>query len=372
MQYRGFQFVTRYTDSGMPYDSWEQVAVPKIDDEFLDCSIYLYGSKTKAKHGEQLGGSGCLVKMASEAHDGFFHYYAVTNRHVITDGFPVIRLNNQSGAFDVLEMTKTNWYHEPDQDIAICPLGLQHKTCGFTAIGTELFVEEKLTLIKPHMSLALGVGAEVFMVGRFINHEGKQKNLPSARFGNIAMMPLEPVYHEQQPNGQEAFLVDVKTRNAYSGSPVFVYRQPIPMMDLQSNLSENDDKKFTDGTGSKALADLNKLSKDISGPWLLGIEFGQIHFPVKIEGVSKREEEYINQSTGMAAVVPAWRLEELLNKEVPVMQRREQDKKKTNEKKNGGTVLESAAQEPSLTRASFEAALGKASRKTTDKEKRKR
>jgi hypothetical protein len=50
----------------------------------------------------------------------------------------------------------------------------------------------------------------VFMVGRVITHEGKQKNLPSARFGNITMMPVEPLRHMRGIN-QESFVVEMRS-----------------------------------------------------------------------------------------------------------------------------------------------------------------
>src|SRR5260370_1057024 len=66
-------------------------------------------------------------------------------------------------------------------------------------------------------------GGSGFLVGRFVNHEGRQKNSPSVRFGNLAMMPGEPVYHKHsESQGEESFLVDIRTISGYSGSPVFV------------------------------------------------------------------------------------------------------------------------------------------------------
>jgi hypothetical protein len=47
------------------------------------------------------------------------------------------------------------------------------------------------------------------MVGRFINHEGKQRNLPALRYGNIAMMPLEPIIQQETGITQESFFVKI-------------------------------------------------------------------------------------------------------------------------------------------------------------------
>jgi hypothetical protein len=50
-------------------------------------------------------------------------------------------------------------------------------------------------------------------------HEGRQKNSPTARFGNIAQMPNEPVIIKRFE--QECFLVEARSIGGYSGSPVF-------------------------------------------------------------------------------------------------------------------------------------------------------
>jgi len=77
----------------------------------------------------------------------------------------------------------------------------------------------------------VGAGDDTFMVGRFINHAGKQRNTPSIRFGNIAMLPFEKVKLDNAANHyeQEAFLVETRSISGFSGSPVFVY-QPIYTM----------------------------------------------------------------------------------------------------------------------------------------------
>ncbi len=71
----------------------------------------------------------------------------------------------------------------------------------------------------------LGIGDDVYTVGRFVNHDGKQRNNPVVRFGNIAQMPIEPI---KQDDGhlQDSYLVECKSVAGYSGSPVFAYVPP--------------------------------------------------------------------------------------------------------------------------------------------------
>ena len=73
------------------------------------------------------------------------------------------------------------------------------------------------------VDINLGPGDEVFLVGRFINSEGKQRNIPTLRFGNISQMPIEPI-EQTRVSGkrlQESFLVEARAISGYSGSPVF-------------------------------------------------------------------------------------------------------------------------------------------------------
>lgn len=50
----------------------------------------------------------------------------------------------------------------------------------------------------------------MFFLGRFVTHDGKQRNLPTVRFGNLATMPWEPVLTERGLR-QESFLVEARS-----------------------------------------------------------------------------------------------------------------------------------------------------------------
>jgi hypothetical protein len=71
----------------------------------------------------------------------------------------------------------------------------------------------------------IGPGDDVFFVGRYVNHQGRQQNSPTVRLGIISMLPREKILH---PRGTlvDSFLVEVRSLSGYSGSPVFLYRQP--------------------------------------------------------------------------------------------------------------------------------------------------
>src|SRR5712692_5808900 len=116
-------FVEKTSLKRYPYWIVEEPPVPRINDDYLDCVIYLYRSRNDAEGGMKRGGSGFLIGIQSEQHQNLWYTYAVTNRHIIVDDFPVIRLNTKDGLNDVLEAQMSNWLYGNDQDIAVCPIG---------------------------------------------------------------------------------------------------------------------------------------------------------------------------------------------------------------------------------------------------------
>lgn len=70
--------------------------------------------------------------------------------------------------------------------------------------------------------LEIDVGDDVFMIGRFVDHDGSQTNRPSARFGHISM--TDAAILQVTGYSGSSFVIDMHSRSGYSGSPVFVYR----------------------------------------------------------------------------------------------------------------------------------------------------
>lgn len=151
----------------------------RINDDFLECVIYLYPTTENARQGRSAGGTGFLVAVDSQ-HAGKVYVYAVTNSHVIREAAsPVIRLNTTAGGTEVLSFTANQWVHHPDgDDLAVAMLP------GLGSEGFKVkYVPEKMLITKDDLvKHNIGPGDDVFMVGRFITHEGRQRNLPSVRF----------------------------------------------------------------------------------------------------------------------------------------------------------------------------------------------
>ena len=279
--------------------------MPRIPDEFLQCAIYLYPSVRAAEQGESAGGSGFLVHVASN-NPGWGFVYAVTNSHVIREGASsVVRMNTKDGRLAVLEVEVDRWTHHPEgDDLAVTPIPLT-SAHNYMAIDRSTWFVTPQFMVEKHV----GLGDEVFMVGRFVNHEGRQTNAPSVRFGAIAQMNREPIRH---PRGfdQESFLVEARSLPGYSGSPVFLYIAPFSSHPTQ---------------------------RGISGRWtirLLGVDWSHINHALQVlDGAGKPPSDergqaaglHVNTNTGMMGVIPAWRLSRLLDDDGLVAERRRYD-----------------------------------------------
>jgi hypothetical protein len=271
---------------------WEP-AVPRIKDEFFNCVIYLYPSRKHAEDGASFGGCGFMVGIPIPEFADRMAVYLVTNRHVIEDGSTVVRLNKLNGATDVIDLTEQHWILDPSgDDLAICPLAPDLTTFAVGWISIDQFITKQI--VEDH---DFGPGDDAFVIGRFVNHEGRQKNAPSARFGNIAQMPLEPIRGKRASGyfDQESFLVEARSIPGYSGSPVFGY---IPQGGLYKR--------------EKAKVDINPFQT--YGAWLLGVDWCHIndHVPA-YDQFGNQLAFKVRANSGMMGVIPAWRLAAFLN-----------------------------------------------------------
>lgn len=114
------------------------------------------------------------------------------------------------------------------------------------------------------------------------------------------MMPSEPVLNPETGIKQHSFLVEMRSLPGYSGSPVFVYS---PNVNVEVEVDAGYD--YTDAT-----AELEPIHRI----FLLGIDWCHIKTNEKVRDLLGLEQGslYVPQNTGMAGVVPAWKLGEIL------------------------------------------------------------
>jgi hypothetical protein len=78
---------------------------------------------------------------------------------------------------------------------------------------------------------------------------------------------------------------------------------------------------------------LSNFQKHRHGPWLLGVDWCHLNNLERVLGSDKEiaadPKQWVKSNTGMAGVIPAWRLLNLLNEEELMRQRRQADQEMT-------------------------------------------
>lgn len=264
--------------------------MPRISEETLESTFFLYPSADDAKAGTNAGGTGFVIAMPSENVPDITYFYGVTNWHVaLNSGCSVVRLNTTDGSNDVIEFGPEDWVFDPNgDDIAIVNFNPDFTKHECKPIPTQL-IYQKEVLHDPD-GFDVGLGDDVFMIGRFVDMDGSGKNSPTARFGSISAV-LVPVLGRGPSRGaKDGYCLDMRSRTGYSGSPVFVYRTPGTNLHLTMK---------RDG-----IPDLGR-----SMLCLLGVHRGQFDEELRFSDDPKRT---VLGASGMTTVVPAWKILELL------------------------------------------------------------
>lgn len=345
--------------------------MPRIEDLILDCIVYLYPSVEEAKRGVKYGGAGFLfqiktklpfVPMLSGVEEGPLFHYVVTNKHVINGGCTVVRVNTRDGQTDEIPLSRNQWEAHPDADLAVA----QVKCLDYFSGHKVRFVPNEYLLTEDTVkALNIGPGDDVYIVGRFISHDGKQRNQPFVQSGIISLMPTEVETEwdeEDNPTKkEELFLIEMRSLSGCSGSPVFFeFPMPYPSKRIKPE--------------HRALTERR---------WLLGVDCGHFHTYEEVVEVVKqkgkkqeRNKRYAPTSyeaktnAGQMMVVPAWKLKELLDHPrfatVRKQKTDEETQKKIEQMANGPFSRElRIPNEQGLTHEVFEEALRRASRKTS-------
>jgi hypothetical protein len=307
----------------------------RIADGFLDCAVYIYPSEAAAEAGDHIGGSGFIIGYPINPAP-WIEMYIVTNRHLVANRDAFLRFNTKLGKTEIKPAPKDSWVSHPNgDDVAVCAFGESMDEYRYNHIDSTQFMTPEI-----QQKEDIGIGDEVFMVGRFINHEGKQLNHPALRYGNIAMMTSEPIKDERAGIEQQSYIIECRSMGGYSGSPVFVTTMPLHMARARR---ENTVRTFP------------------RGPWLLGINWCHIHHrvPTKVAScdtfvLTEPQQvqpggEYVYENTGMAGVVPVSKLIELLESDEVKEQRRESEKELARELASESMVALDSADEPMQT-----------------------
>ncbi|MDP3950529.1 hypothetical protein [Microbacterium sp.] len=278
--------------------------MPRIPDALANSVAFLYPNTDAARSETPAGGTAFALAIDPED-DGPPHEYLVSNIHLVCQGCRTLRVRTDSG-FDCHEIAAASWTTHPDgDDVAIA--SIRSDELGVTAIKWSALAATQERLAE----LNVGVGDEVFMLGRFIAHEGKTRQQPLARFGNIALMPdpSNPVLDGRSLE-RELFLVEMRSLSGYSGSPVFLYVGPATYR----------------GDGRM----MPFYSENIG---LIGVDTGHKINRVGIDTKGTRcpapGDWTVTQNTGIALVAPVWKIADLLFDAEEVKARRATEARRT-------------------------------------------
>lgn len=254
----------------------------RIHESILACCFFLYKSREDAQTESRVGGTAFAVCVAIEddPEHVWMRQYAITARHLIQHGCIFARINNKNGGFDVYELGP--WRDaQPDSNGLLADVSVAHLITPRHAdleplpagmgLWRERFEGENY-----------GVGDAVFMIGRLMGQEGKEVNQPAVRFGNISMIPRDPIWNYDLGADSETILVEMRSEGGFSGSPVFVYKDGNPF-----------------GPTSR----------------ILGVDWGHLR-------ASPRHQRSVDH-VGIVCVTPFWRVFDVLLSEEMVKERRE-------------------------------------------------
>jgi hypothetical protein len=278
-------------------------------------------------------------------------HYLVTSRHSILalkGKDQVIRANTTDGGAIPIQMDDNWWFHPTEEktvDVAVRPF--DPKGLDTVSVSEELFLtEDKIS------EFYIGQGDEVSITGLFTKVTGESTNVPILRRGCIAMFPDDKIQRVAMGDGErdiDGYLIEVRSVGGMSGSPVFV-RAPIGL---------NFEVHTRSGKRRVAKAHFQ------GDYFLLGVAQSHWEIPpdqknkIDFQSANKREESI---NLGIAIVVPAKKILEVLNHQELVAMRKQREKER---KDSAGSTEPDyhADDEPQLTQAEFEAALKKSSRK---------
>lgn len=253
--------------------------MPRIAKRYLQTVVYIYQDQDSARADMAGGGTGFLV---GRPVDGGYQTFVVTARHVIEEmKNPVIRLNHISGDPALFATNRVRWKDHPGgDDLSVYQLDVSAEEHRHVLFRNTAFVTRENDYF--------GLGSDVAMLGRFVGLNGQIEISPTARFGALAV-PDVVIETNSFKRPQETIVVECHSIPGFSGSPVIAY---LPSTALGEAALENSG----------------------IGPYVLGVIWK--HFGSPDEVLDKNGKEigaYVKGNSGLAGVIPAWRISDVLD-----------------------------------------------------------
>ena len=239
-------------------------------------------------------GTGFLVGVENPSDPNIFAVYMVTAKHVLykpktTKFFDkvYIRLNKKDGSSEFVTTPikpkgrkRTVFVHNDSSvDIAVIPFLPNRAKFDF-----QILPDNMITTKETYKELKIREGSDVFFTGLFAPYPGAERNYPVVRFGRVALVTDEKI--EWKKKQMDLYLIEIGSYGGNSGAPVFFYlgsdREP-------GNLIVS--------------SPILKLAGVMQGTFLDAHE---------IKVAETKKVPYALSSMGIAAVVPGYKLHEIL------------------------------------------------------------
>lgn len=337
----------------------------RLPDKVRECVIFM-GVKEHGNDDPTIGATAFFLStpFKEKRFKGQRHKYVITAKHnlkefdeITCDDIVWLRCNLEDVGSEWIPTDRGLWISHPETDLAILPINFITIPDGIIDVNAKMqhhmIYSESIADDYQILNENIGIGDEVVAIGLFTHHKGQGKNLPMVRSGIIAGMPEEKVYTDKTYKYIDAYLVEIRSIGGFSGSPVFVYLGgppiPIPMTKNTVRVYERmigfDERTF----------------------YLLGLLHG--HWDVKESqvGFSKKKKMEEGIGTGMAVVVPATKIIELINEEKIQKMERDYEEQKLDEI---STIPDSALDE-GITKEKFEESFKKVSQPIPPDEEKK-
>jgi hypothetical protein len=193
-----------------------------INYQYLHSVFFIFRTRQDAEDGASGGATGHFVAREVDAKK-VSQLYAITNAHNIEEATEegldsvFVRVSTVKPGFTIIEVPLSDWVKHPKaEDLAGTFLDIS-PDMRFTYLTPKRFA-------KPDMIAQdsdLGIGTETLTIGRESGLTGSIINLPLARFGHIAMLPIEAIEQPSRAHHQMSFIIESHSISGYSGSPIY-------------------------------------------------------------------------------------------------------------------------------------------------------
>lgn len=261
-----------------------------IPDALKEIVVFIF---IKGSGGEDEAiGTGFFVGVVDKHRKKGAFPYLVTARHVLTDRqgryYPdiYIRMNKISGGSEIIRVPLSGEgalpiYKHVDEKVDIVVLPVRPRDDVYQY---RVLTDNMISTREQFVEAGIREGDEVFFTGLFASFFGAERNYPVVRFGRVAMLPQERIPWKGEM--LSLYMIECQSFGGNSGSPVFFYlgvaRDPLSFI----------------WSGPKFL--------------LMGIMKGSFLEPNEVQLVDRSRIPVSFENAGIAAVVPAYYLHEIL------------------------------------------------------------